>query len=157
MFSQGPRKEIDIWLSYKPWQRHGIAILISGLFMTFYGFSLLRDGPEFDRNVDMMRVAIRLFPLDFWAAIFVVAGLGSAIFSRFKKFRPPWAYSVFCGLAGTWTAQYFAGYILVDGPPRSLYYGSLWACLLGIWWAVSGMVNPDKSGRPSVWLRRKGR
>lgn len=147
------KEEFDIWMTYRPWRRHGVVLFTSGLFFMNFGLALAREGEERERRIEMARVAIKLLPLELWAGLFVGVGFSVALLSRFSFFKPPLGYSALTGLSAAWSASYLIGYFFYGAPPVSLNTGIFWLFMVTFYWAVSGLVSPDRRGKPLIWFR----
>jgi hypothetical protein len=52
---------------------------------------------------------------------------------------------VLCGMASGWGAMYFAGWIFGSAPAGNITHGLVWLLLGFMWWAISGLTNPEKT------------
>lgn len=131
------------WIGIRPWTRHSLVLLVAGLAYIGIGsayYYIIPGGPRWEALV----VARHWMPLDIWASVFVLVGFMSIISSRWPPFADSWGYAVLTGLSSGWGAFYFAGVIFDDSPVSNLTGGFVWWLVAFMWWAISGLMNPDQ-------------
>lgn len=134
----------SLW-GLRKWTRHSLILCLGGVFYILLGvfYALSRPSP----NRDMaLQALLRMAPMGFWGGVFIFAGVLSLLSSRWPPLVEPWGYVVLTGVSLLWGAAYLTG-ILFTKAPWSNVGGFLLFTLLGsIWWAVSGMKNPEHLG-----------
>lgn len=132
------------WMGIRPWTRHSLVLLVAGLAYVCIGIAyhyIIPGGPRWEALV----VARHWIPLDAWATVFVIVGIMSIISSRWPPFADSWGYAVLTGLSSGWGAFYFAGVIFENTPMSNLTAGFVWWLVAFMWWAISGLINPDRA------------
>lgn len=132
------------WLTFRPWQRHGLVQMVGGLAYLFLGVGFLTLGELSVRRSDSISVALSVAPVEFWAFVFIGAGALAVLSSRWPAFHDTWGYMVLVGLSAGWSGVYFTSYFLGPANINNIPYGVIWALLAFMWWAISGLVNPEK-------------
>lgn len=133
------------WLTFRPWQRHSLVLTVGGLVYILLGFSFFSLDPQYtERRERALTIALRMAPLKVWALCFVAAGTLAFVSSRWPAFSSSWGYAVLTGLSAAWASMYMLGYILADAPSSNITYGLVWGLMAFHWWAISGLVNPDR-------------
>lgn len=129
------------WRRLRPWRRHSLVLLIAGVIYFLLGLVLAFVEPTPTRE-SALRV-IAWAPWWAWGLLWMVAGAAAVVSSRWPEGAETWGYSVVSGVAALWAAVYVGGFVLGAGP--SSFSGALVYALLGLlWWAISGLVNPDE-------------
>lgn len=137
-------EEWNKWFKFRPWQRHGLVLMVGGLVYIAIGLSFVALGdPPPARKVALV-IALNMFPLPVWGLQFIAGGLLSCLSSRWPYFYDSWGYMVLCGLAAAWSAIYGLGYFLGNAGISNLIYMLIWGLVGFMWWAISGLVNPAK-------------
>lgn len=134
---------IRSWLTFRPWQRHSLVLMISGLAYVMIGLTYILITELSAARSESLVVALNMFPLDVWGMIFVLSGGLACLSSRWPSFSETWGYMVLTGLSSAWSAMYLTTYILTDAPYRNLISSLIWALAAFMWWAISGLLNPD--------------
>ena len=89
-------------------------------------------------------VVLRLAPIQFWACIFILAGLLAILSTKWPPMAETWGYMVLTGLSWGWSATYLTGVFFFHSPVTNVGQSIIWAALGFMWWAVSGFPNPEK-------------
>jgi hypothetical protein len=92
-----------------------------------------------------LSVALRWFPLEYWGMIFTLVGLLTILSSRWPRLSDSWGYALLTGLSLGWAATYAAGVIFENSPVGNLTGTVQWGLLGFLWWAIPGLVTPDKT------------
>lgn len=137
---QTPR---SCFLSFKPWDRHGVILVVAGITYIVMGWIYVFRDPTSSR-AEALYFALHVMPLDAWGCGFILAGMTALMSSRWPNWPKTWGYVVLTGWSSAWSTFYFAGASLTDA--KVVYFGSaaIWALLAFLWWAVSGLVSPPK-------------
>lgn len=128
----------------RTWKRHDLILLVAGLIYVLVGASyVLAETTE--TRFSALRVLLSLAPLEFWGCVFIVAGVLSIISSKWPPFAETWGYTVLTGVSSGWSAAYLTGIIFSGSPWSNINGALLWGLLGFMWWAISGLRNPDKT------------
>lgn len=133
------------FLGLRPWTRHSVVLMVAGLIYIAYGISLIAAVPTESRS-RALSIALAFFPIGFWGTIWILVGAMSIISSRWPPVAETWGYVALTGLSAGWSAVYFTA-IVFDGSPTTNFSGVLvWGLVAFLWWAISGLLNPDHTG-----------
>jgi hypothetical protein len=142
------RRRIRRLRGFRPWQRHSLILTVAGVLYIIVGImyiaSARTDGDSARERG--LKVILQYAPLEFWGGVFVFAGLLAMASSRWPPFAERWGYMVLTGLSTCWSLTYLTGILFFHSPS---VYGTqvfLWGCLAFMWWAISGLLNPDRTG-----------
>lgn len=127
-------------LHLRPWQRHSQVLAVAGAVYITYGFVALLVSPG-PNSTNASRGLADYFPEPFWGVVWVGVGLLALVSTRWPASSKTWGYAALAALAGWWSMCYLTA-PLVGG---DLVPGGVvvWALVAYLWWAVSGLVNPD--------------
>lgn len=136
------------WHSLRPWSRHSLVLLVSGLAYVATGISYILAAPT-PARLDALQIALLwtdpfnawFEPFAIWGCIFILTGLAAVLSSRWPPASETWGYTMMTGLSSAWGLFYLVG-VFFGSSPSNLSGFVAW-CLLGfVWWAVSGLRNP---------------
>lgn len=127
----------------RAWKRHGLILTVAGFIYMLVGAAYILSDPNEGRAV-ALQILLRTAPLEVWGWVFVLAGILSVISSRWPPFAETWGYVVLTGLSGGWGSNYLMGILFGDSPWTNISGCLLWGLLGFLWWAISGMANPEK-------------
>lgn len=135
----------------RPWTRHGLVLMIAGLAYVGIGitYAFGKPGPSRTAALD---IALRWMSLESWGFIFMLVGVLAVLSSRWPPFSRTWGYTVLTGMAAAWSAFYTAGILLSDSRASHLSGAFVWGLLAFMWWAISGLLNPDKT-EEEEWIQ----
>lgn len=131
------------WRGIRPWTRHSLVLLVAGLVYTAIGFAYFFAPMEGRRSASLV-VALNWMPIQGWASLFISAGILAVISSRWPPIADTWGYTVLTGLSAGWATVYAMGVIFEQSPTANLSAAFLWGLVAFMWWAISGLVNPDR-------------
>lgn len=131
------------WYGVRPWTKHSLVLLVSGLVYSGVGLSYIL-APADSRSRAALSVAKSWMPIQGWGIVFLIIGLATVVSARWPPTADKWGYMILTGLSSGWSAFYFVGVIFVDTPASSLSGGCIWGLLAFMWWAISGLTNPVK-------------
>lgn len=131
------------WKGIRPWTRHGLVLMVAGCVYILVGFSYVITEATGSREV-ALQFALEWLPKAGWGYIFISAGIMSIISSRWPPISETWGYSVLTGLSAAWASFYAVGVIFGDSPPTNLSSTLTWGIIAFLWWAISGLLNPEK-------------
>lgn len=130
------------WWGLRPWKRHSTILLVAGVLYSLIGYQYIIAPPNKTRD-DSLVVLLQIAPLWVWGMTFLVGGVCACISSRWPPFTEVWGYMVLAGLSGAWMATYLVGFFFYHAPQSGLSGALLWGLLAFMWWAISGLLNPD--------------
>jgi len=128
----------------RPWKRHSLILTVSGFLYVLIGF-LYITAPSNPVRELALKVVLQVAPIEAWGAVFICCGVLSIISSRWPPFSETWGYMVLTGISSGWATAYLLGMMFFDAPGSSASQVMLWGCLAFMWWAISGLLNPDKT------------
>lgn len=128
----------------RPWKRHSTILMVAGVLYFLIGFQYIIAPPNKTRD-DSLVVVLQIAPLQFWGATYLAAGMLVMISSRWPPFSETWGYMLLAGLSAAWMATYLIGFLFFHAPPSGLSGSLLWGLLAFMWWAISGLLNPDNT------------
>lgn len=131
------------YFQLRPFKRHSLVLLVAGIVYIVNGLSLILTEPTRART-KALTIALNWAPLSVWGGVFVGVGLLAVISARWPPVFESWGYMVLTGLAAGWSATYLTGIIFEHSPLANLSGVLVWGLLAFLWWAVSGLLNPDK-------------
>ena len=106
------------------------------------GISYLVSDPT-ESRVQALYYATKVMPYNNWGWVFVAAGLLSIISSRWPPVSETWGYFVLTGQGAAWTSFYLAGVVFHGTPYSNLSAALSWGLIAFLWWAISGLINPN--------------
>lgn len=136
-------KQLCTWNRLKPWRRHSLVLMVSGVAYALIGFSYIYAEPNPSREV-ALQYALNWFSLSAWGWWFVVTGVVTMVSSRWPPISRTWGYTLLTGLSSAWAMFYAAGILLGDSPLTNVSGAILWGVFGFLWWAISGLVDPVK-------------
>lgn len=130
-----------VWWALRPWRRHSTVLAVAGTVYALVGFSYIiaEANPSRERA---LQLAIAWMPLPAWGAIWIGVGGLAILSSRWPPASETWGYTAMTGLAAGWSGFYLAG-IVLDAPAQGFSGGLVWGLVAFMWWAISGLVNPE--------------
>lgn len=132
------------WLSFRPWERHSLVLLVGGLVYIGVGLIFMTTTELTPSREATLALALSHAPLPTWGFIFVAGGVLVCSSSRWPSFHNTWGYMILTGVASGWSGMYLIGYIFVFTHHGTLAYAMIWGLLAFLWWAISGLVNPEQ-------------
>lgn len=133
------------YMGVRPWKRHSLVLLVAGLAYVAVGISYAASEVTPERET-ALALPLAWAPIEFWGAIWVFSGVLSIISSRWPPVAEKWGYGVLTGLSAGWSATYAVGVIFANAPASNLTLTFVWGLMAFMWWAVSGLVNPELPG-----------
>lgn len=131
----------------RPWQRHSLVLTVAGFVYILYGVVSLGLHPVDQERRVTLHVALQ--PLPFvhispiaWAGAWVFVGLLALASTRWPPQSKTWGYAAMSGLATCWALVYALG-IPLGASSDSIGGALVWFLIGFLWWAISGLVNPD--------------
>lgn len=134
-------KRIEDWLGVRIWKRHSLVLLVAGLVYIMIGIAYLVTDSTPSRT-ESLKVALHWMSLGGWGWVFILSGLLAILSSRWPPFSETWGYTVLTGLSAGWAAVYLVG-VIGGAPAQGLSGAMSWGLLAFMWWAISGLINPE--------------
>lgn len=131
-----------IWRGVRPWQRHSLVLAVAGLGHIAVGLTYIFPAQTQAREV-ALAFALNVMPLGAWGGLFVASGVLAIISSRWPPFSVTWGYTVLTAMASAWASFYAAGIFFGQAPFSSLSGVFIWGLMGFMWWAISGLLNPE--------------
>lgn len=129
------------WLALRPWRRHSLVLAVLGTVYILIGWTyiLAPGGSVRERS---LQLAVNLLPFDGWGVVWIITGCLGILSSRWPPASETWGYTAMSGLAALWGSFFLGGVIL--GAAASGLSGALaWYMVAFLWWAISGLQNPE--------------
>ncbi len=128
----------------RPWKRHSLILMVAGILYMLVGVTYITDGPTRGREISLA-LLVQYAPIQFWGLVFLCCGALSVVSARWPPFTETWGYMVLTGLSTLWSLTYLAGMLFFKSPATYITQSFLWGMLAFMWWAISGLLNPDKT------------
>lgn len=129
------------WRALRPWMRHSLVLAVAGTVYVLVGVSYIAAEANASRE-SALRLALDWMPLPAWGCIWILVGLLAILSSRWPPASETWGYTAMTGLAAGWASFYLLGIPL--GSDAQNFSGVLvWGLVAFMWWAISGLVNPE--------------
>jgi hypothetical protein len=136
---------LNKWMTFRPWQRHSLVLAVGGTVYVAIGASFMGMGSNItEERRETIVLALYIAPIEFWGAVFFAAGVLAILSSKWPSFSDSWGYSVLTGVSGAWSAMYLAGYLFGPAPGTNITFALVWGMVSFMWWAISGLINPEK-------------
>lgn len=130
------------WRGVRPFKRHSLVLVVAGLVYIGIGVAYIGTTPTGDR-LDALYYAVYVMDFEAWGLVWIAVGLMSIISARWPPVSETWGYTVLTGMSSAWAAFYLAGIWFHDAPITSYTAVATWVLIAFLWWAISGLVNPD--------------
>lgn len=132
------------WGIRREWKRHDTILCVGGLLYMLVGLYYSTTSKAQPRALSL-EILLRVAPMSFWGSVFIFAGVLAIISSRWPPFAETWGYVVMTSLSAGWAAAYLMGMLFADAPYTNAISTIVWGTFGFLWWAVSGLLNPDKT------------
>lgn len=136
------------WRGIRPFKRHSQVLLVAGCVYLLIGVSYATTDITPDRKL-ALHFAVHWMSLPHWGIVFMFAGVLSIISSRWPPISETWGYTVLTGLSAGWAGFYLMGILLYDSPNSNISGVMSWGLIGFLWWAISGLLNPDGTSHSS--------
>jgi hypothetical protein len=131
------------WWGLRPWKRHSTILMVVGFLYALIGVNYTFGAPNPNRE-KALAVLVHVAPMQFWGWVFVAAGLMTMLSAKWPPMTETWGYMVLTGLSSGWAATYLTSTIFFHAPWSNTSQVAVWGILAFIWWAISGLPNPEK-------------
>lgn len=128
----------------RPWKRHSTILMVVGILYAVIGVQYIIADPNPGRERSLVAI-LQFAPIQFWGVVFLVSGVLTSISSRWPPFAETWGYMMLTGLSAAWSASYLIGLWFYNAPGINVSGSLVWGLLAFMWWAVSGLLNPDNT------------
>lgn len=136
-------KKLHPWWGFRPWRRHSLVLFVAGFAYIFIGVTFIVTELAPSRALALV-IALSIAPIKVWGSVWILVGSLSVISSRWPPVMETWGYMVLTGFSAGWGATYVTGVILGESPAGNLSSSVTWFLMAFMWWAVSGLINPDR-------------
>lgn len=133
---------LRIYFGLRPLKRHGLILIVGGFIYALVGVSQILAKPR-EAKGSSLEILLRIAPLSFWGGVFIFAGILSIVSSRWPPHVETWGYMVLAGLSLGWGSTYLMGILFAGAPWTNINGFLVWGLMGFMWWAVSGLSNPD--------------
>lgn len=130
------------YLAVRPWTRHSLVLLVGGIIYIFVGLSKIINGIP-DERESVLVFATDILSIESWGRVFVILGFFAILTCRWPSFTTAWGYSALTGFSAAWAAFHIEGILFLKNPSGALSSALLWAFVAFMWWAISGLQDPD--------------
>lgn len=125
----------------RPWKRHSLVLAVLGTVYVLIGLTYILTEPA-PARMSTLRVALTWIPLAGWGVVWILVGLLAILSSRWPPASETWGYIAMSSLAALW-ASFFAASVALGGGTQALTGALVWYMVAFLWWAISGLKNPD--------------
>lgn len=130
------------WWGLRPWKRHSTILMVVGFLFVLIGLGYAFSPPTEGRT-NSLRVILQVAPIQVWGGMFVISGLLAMLSSRWPPLNNTWGYMLLTGISSGWSATYLTGWMFFGSPTANLGQCLVWGILGFMWWAISGLPNPE--------------
>lgn len=152
------RSRRDGWLRLRPWRRHSLVLLVAGVTYVLIGFAyLLTPSNPAREEALVLPLSLTAGSTLPWCFLFAAVGALAILSARWPPASETWGYTALTGLSTIWACFYIGGmginiwveHVPVDKALNSSTGALLFAVLGFLWWAISGLRNPDDLPAPA--------
>jgi len=136
------RNSRHAWRGMRKFERHSLVLAVAGTIYILIGISYLVAVPT-PQRVDALHYALYVLPYNEWGWVFILVGLLALISSRWPPVSDTWGYQALTGQSVAWSSFYLFGVIFHGSSTSNFSAALLWGMLGFMWWAISGLVNPN--------------
>jgi hypothetical protein len=134
--------ELHPWMGLRPWKRHGLVLMVAGLIFISIGFVYVISETT-PARAQALWLAFKWMPQHAWGVVWMLAGILAIVSSRWPPVSKTWGYMVLTGLSAGWSAFYALSVIFGPSPATNLTNTLSWGLIAFLWWAISGLLNPN--------------
>lgn len=137
-------------LGLRPWRRHYLVLAVGGGVYFLIGLAYLLT-PMTPTRAQSLRVQLDLTDNDVavWAVMWMVFGALAFASTRWPPASETWGYTAMSSISALWACLALAG-MWFGAPLTNIASALVWALLGFLWWAVSGLRNPEELLPPEV-------
>lgn len=137
---------LNSWLYLRPWNQHGLVLMVAGLAYVGIGISYIITEPTNSRK-NALSFALAWWDFSWWGMVFVWVGVLCVISSRWPIGFEMWGYWALAALSAGWGTFYLMGIIFTDASNTTFSSVCLWYLVAFLWCAISGLRNPEEIRR----------
>lgn len=149
IFAVIPKRD---WGFRRQWKRHDVILCVGGLLYMLIGLYYTGTTNSSTRNI-ALEILLRVAPMKFWGGVFIFAGIAGIISSRWPAFAETWGYVVLTSVSAGWAGAYLMGILFASAPLTNIISTLVFGLFAFMWWAVSGLLNPDKTAVATIEAR----
>lgn len=139
--------EAQAW-ALRPFKRHSLVLLVAGIVYVTIGVSMFTDVASGNSRTIALQFALKWWGWHGWGLVFIAAGALAIVSSRWPYLSEKWGYVVLTGLSAGWACFYLAGMWPGHAPVSNWAGVFSWGLIAFMWWAISGLSNPDVEEPP---------
>lgn len=133
------------YVGIRPWTRHSLVLIVAGTVYTTIGIVYLNT-PQHGPTWRALDIAREWFSLDSWGVVWILVGVLAILSARWPPKVETWGYMALTALSAGWGAFYVLGVTFGENTLGSLATGMMWLLVAFLWWAISGLISPEKIG-----------
>lgn len=142
---ENPKRVIRRYWGFRPWQRHDLILSVAGVIYILVGIAWIIAEPNSGREI-ALQILLAAFPMPVWGGVFIASGVACVVSARWPPFAETWGYVVLTAISLGWGSAYLFGIVLGSSPWTNISGFLVWGLLSFMWWAVSGLKNPVRTG-----------
>lgn len=135
------RPLIEPLLGLRPWRQHSVVLAVGGAAYFLIGLSYLLT-PMNPARQDGLTLPLRLAEMPAWSLVWMIFGGLAFASTRWPPTSERWGYVAMSSLSALWAA-FFALGIPLGSSSSNIFSVLVWALFSFLWWAVSGLRNPE--------------
>lgn len=130
------------WRGLRPWRRHSYVLTVAGFVYLLIGLVYILVPFPPDRTTGIS-LALAWMPLPGWGVVWSLVGCLALASTRWPQFNETWGYTALTALSALWAFIYLLSIIFLGAPFLGLTAVLVWSLMGFLWWAISGLRNPD--------------
>jgi hypothetical protein len=138
------------WRGIRPVERHSIVLGVAGFVYIAIGYTYFTVGPS-PARAEALKYALNVIDYDMWGIVWMTCGVLSIISARWPPISETWGYLVLTGQSAAWALFYLVGIVFADAPVAGMSSVCAWGLVAFLWWAISGLINPNALRK--LWAR----
>lgn len=135
-------------LGLRPWRRHSLVLAVGGGVYFLIGLAYLLT-PMTPTRAQALRVPLAFADVQVWALLWMLFGALAFASTRWPPASETWGYTAMSSISALWACFALAG-TLFGAPITNIASVLVWALFGFLWWAVSGLRNPEELLTPEV-------
>lgn len=130
------------WRGVRPFERHSLVLAVAGFVYLAIGYTYFTVGPS-PARAEALRYALNFIDYEQWGMVWAFCGVLAIISARWPPISETWGYIVLTGQSTAWALFYLVGIIFAGAPIANLSSVLAWGMVAFLWWAISGLINPN--------------
>lgn len=138
-------------LGLRPWRQHSVVLAVGGGVYFLIGLAYMLTPMTLTRSQALV-VPLALADIEVWASMWMLFGALAFASTRWPPASETWGYTAMSSISALWSCFALAG-LTFGAPINNIASVLVWALFGFLWWAVSGLRNPDDlltSGAPTI-------